>query len=264
MAERSIIVTGSRGGAGTTTVALNLAVQIAQLTKKRVALLELARPFGQIALMLDVEPRFTLQDALDRGERLDEALLVSLMTRHKIRVEILMGARHLALASDQRQRVTIEGLVHIFKLAQAAYDFVIVDLGFVNVAEWARVLHCADALLLVSEPSDLALGMLVRYLDAVDSAGLERDRFQIVINRSRQNDDATIAAHERLLRQTFFAQLPNDYRQVSEAIKLGVPLTTSSNNALIGRYREMASRLVSAPLEDSKVSRDTAAVLSDR
>lgn len=222
MAERSIIVTGSKGGAGTTTVALNLAVQIAQPTKKRVALLELARPFGQIALMLDVEPRFTLQDALDRGERLDEAVLVSLTTRHKIGVEILMGARHLALHSDQRQ------------------------------------------LLLISEPSDLAPGMLVRYLDAVDSAGLERDLFQIVINHSRQNDDATIAAHERQLRQTFFAQLPNDYRQVSEAIKLRVPLTTSSNNALIGRYREMASRLVSPSLEGSKLSRDTAAVLSDR
>jgi pilus assembly protein CpaE len=83
MAERSIIVTGSKGGAGTTTVALDLAVQIAQLTKRRVGLLELARPFGQIALMLDIEPRFTLLDALDRGKRLGESLLVSLMTRHK-------------------------------------------------------------------------------------------------------------------------------------------------------------------------------------
>jgi MinD superfamily P-loop ATPase len=139
-----------------------------------------------------------------------------------------------------------------------------VDLGFVNVAEWARVLHCADALLLVSEPSDLAIGMLVRYLDAVDSAGLERDRFQIVINRSRQNDDATIATHERQLRQTFVAQLPNDYRQVSEAIKLGVPLTTSSNNALIGRYREMASRLMSRSSEESKLSRADAVLLFGR
>jgi pilus assembly protein CpaE len=105
MAEGSIIVTGSKGGAGTTTVPLNLAVQIAPLTKKRVALLELARRFGQIALMLDIEPRFTLLDALDRGERLDKALLVSLMTRHKTGIEILMGARHLALSAEQRQHV---------------------------------------------------------------------------------------------------------------------------------------------------------------
>jgi pilus assembly protein CpaE len=244
LAEQTIIVTGSKGGAGTTTVALNVAMQIAQLTKKRTALVELARPFGQIALMLDIEPRFTLLDALDRGERLDAAVLASLMTRHKIGVEMLLGARHLALTADQRQRATIDGLLHILETAQSVYDFVVVDLGFVNAAEWARVLHAAGTLLLVSEPSELALGMLQRYLEAVDSAGLEREHFRIVINRARQNDEEMIFRHQSSLRQTFFAQLPNDYRQVSDAVKLGIPLVASSNNPLVARYRQMAGQLV--------------------
>jgi pilus assembly protein CpaE len=244
VAEQTIIVTGSKGGAGTTTVALNVAMQIAQLTKKRTALVELARPFGQIALMLGIAPRFTLLDALDRGERLDAAVLASLMTRHKIGVEMLLGARHLALTADQRQRATIDGLLHILETAQSVYDFVVVDLGFVNAAEWARVLHAAGTLLLVSEPSELALGMLQRYLEAVDSAGLERERFRIVINRARQNDEEMIFRHQSSLRQTFFAQLPNDYRQVSDAVKLGIPLVASSNNPLVARYRQMAGQLV--------------------
>jgi pilus assembly protein CpaE len=88
LAERTIIVTGSKGGVGTTTVALNVAVHMAQLTKKRVALIEFARPFGQISLMLDFEPRFTVLDALERIDRLDSALLASLVTRHKTGVEI--------------------------------------------------------------------------------------------------------------------------------------------------------------------------------
>ena len=75
MAEKTIVVTGCKGGVGTSTVALNLAVHIAQLSKMRIALLEFARPFGQIALMLDCEPRFTLIDALERAERLDQSLL---------------------------------------------------------------------------------------------------------------------------------------------------------------------------------------------
>lgn len=262
MAERSIIVTGSKGGVGTTTVALNLAVHMAQLTEKRIALLELARPFGQMALMLDTEPRFTLLDALERAERLDESLLASLMTRHKSGVEILMGARHLALRAEQRQRVTLEGLQQIFELAKKVFDFVIVDLGFVNAAEWARVLQCADTLLLISEPSVLALGMLEGYLKAVDSAGLDRRRFQIVVNRARQNDDATIRKNEQALRQTFFARLPNDYRQVSESVKLGIPLTASSNNPLVGRYREMASRIVAADSPETESAHDAALTVS--
>ena len=74
MAGKTIIVTGSKGGVGTTTVALNIGVQLAARSKKRTALVDLARPFGQISLMLDLNPRFTVLDALERIDRLDEAL----------------------------------------------------------------------------------------------------------------------------------------------------------------------------------------------
>jgi pilus assembly protein CpaE len=66
VSDNITIVTGSKGGVGTTTVALNLAVQLAMQTRKRVGLLDLARPFRQIPLMLELEPRFTILDALER------------------------------------------------------------------------------------------------------------------------------------------------------------------------------------------------------
>ena len=103
MAEKLILVTGSKGGVGTTTVALNLAVQLAQLTAKRIALLEFARPFGQIGLMLDFHPRFTLLDALGRIDRLDEVLLMRLSesepvqptkTAQLVEFDRLTGLRH--------------------------------------------------------------------------------------------------------------------------------------------------------------------------
>jgi pilus assembly protein CpaE len=257
VAERSIIVTGSKGGVGTTTVALNLAVHMAQLTKKRVGLIEFARPLGQISVMLDFEPRFTLLDALERVDRLDAPLLASLVMRHKTGVEILAGPLHAALRADQRQLVTLEALLRILVLARSLFDLLIVDLGFVNAAEWARVLETADALLLVAEPSALALGMLERYLKAVDSAGLDRRRFQIIVNRWRQNDDEPVAKCEKQLNQSFFARLPNDFRQVSEAVSLGIPLAASSNNPLVGRYRDLAARLTTAATSDAEARADS-------
>ncbi len=260
MAEKLIVVTGSKGGVGTTTVALNLAVQLAQLTAKRIALLEFARPFGQIGLMLDFQPRFTLLDALERVDRLDHSLLASLLTRHKSGIEILAGPLHAALRAEQRQSVTLEALLRILELARGAFDYVVVDLGFVNAAEWSRVLQTAETLLLIAEPSVLALGMLERYLHAVDCAGLDRARFQIIVNRARQNDDEPVAQCEKILKQSFFARLPNDFRQVSESVTLGIPLTAGSNNPLVGRYRDIAARLISPPSAiDSRQSGSPAA-----
>jgi pilus assembly protein CpaE len=260
--EKVMIVAGSKGGVGTTTVALNLAVHLAQLSKKRVGLLEFARPFGQLALMLDFEPRFTLLDALERIDRLDASLLSSLLTRHKTGVEILAGPRHAALRAEQRPLVTLEALIRILDLAQSVFDFVVVDLGFVNAAEWSKVFQSAATLLLVAEPSALALGMLERYLHAVDSAGLERARFKIVLNRWRQNDDEPVAQAEKLLHQAFFARLPNDFRQVSEAVTLGIPLTSGSNNPLVGRYRDLAARLMRASAPDKQPNLKSSAHLS--
>jgi pilus assembly protein CpaE len=264
VAERNIIVTGSKGGVGTTTVALNVAVHMAQLTKRRVGLIEFARPFGQISLMLDFVPRFTLLDALERIDRLDSPLLASLVTRHKTGVEILAGPLHAALRADQRPLVTLEAMLRILTLANEVFDLVVVDLGFVNAAEWARVLQFAGTLLLVAEPSALALGMLERYLNAVDATGLDRNRFQIVINRWRQNDDEPVAKSEKDLKQSFFARLPNDFRQVSEAVTLGIPLTAGSNNPLVGRYRDLAARLLHAPAREAESPAESPITIGQR
>jgi pilus assembly protein CpaE len=255
MNANTIIVTGSKGGVGTTTVALNLAVQLAMQTRKRVVLLDLARPFGQISLMLDLEPRFTILDALERIARLDEALLASMAMRHKTGVEILAGPLHAPMKAEQRQSVTLAALTQLVETAGRSFDFTVVDMGVVNAAEWAPVLANAGTLLLVAEPSVLALGMISRHISAAVPAGVDSDRIQVIVNRWRQNDDAILAAFEKQNSRRILMRLPNDYRQLSEALTFGLPLTGSSNNLLLSRYRSLAawiaSRSIAGPSQTS-------------
>jgi pilus assembly protein CpaE len=259
MAERATIVTGSKGGVGTSTVALNLAVQLALQTKKRVALIDLARPFGQISLMLDFEPRFTILDALERIERIDESILTSMATRHKSGVEILAGPLQAPMKPEQRLSVTIQSISRLIQIAGQAYDFVIADIGVVNAGDWALVLQEAQTILLVSEPSALALGMIDRHMAAAARAGIEWGRIHIVINRWRQNDDDPVAAFEKSSGRAILTRLPNDYRQLTEAVQLAMPLMGSGNNPLIARYRDLAARLAlnlkDAPSPETTIAR---------
>jgi pilus assembly protein CpaE len=245
MDEGVTIVTGSKGGVGTSTVALNLAVQLAMQTKKRVALIDLARPFGQISLMLDFEPRFTILDALERIDRINESILTSMATRHKAGVDILAGPLQAPMKAEQRQCVTIQSIARLIQLAGRGYDFVVVDIGVVNAGDWSLVLQEAQAILLVSEPSALALGMIDRHMAAAARAGVDCGRIQVVVNRWRQNDDDPVAAFEKNSGWTILSRLPNDYRQLTEAVQLAMPLMGSGNNPLLARYRELAARVAS-------------------
>lgn len=238
--EKTIIVTGSKGGVGTSTVALNLSVQLAMQTKQRAVLIDLARPFGQISMMLDLEPRFTILDALERIDRVDEPLLMSMAMKHKTGIDILAGPLHAPMKAKQRQSVTLEALTRLVEMAGRAYDFAIVDIGVVNAAEWAPVLSQAHAMLLVAEPSVLALGMVGRHIAAAGPAGIDCERIKIVVNRCRQSDERALAEWERAHGRAILTRLPNDYRQLTEAVTLGMPLTGSANNALLGRYRDLA------------------------
>jgi Flp pilus assembly CpaE family ATPase len=127
------------------------------------------------------------------------------------------------------------------EIAAVAFEFTIVDMGVVNAAEWAPVLTHAGTLLLVAEPSVLALGMVGRHIAAAAPAGIDCERIQVVVNRWRQNDDAMLSAFEKQSSRPVLTRLPNDYRQLTEALTLGMPLTGSANNVLLSRYRALAS-----------------------
>ena len=83
---------GAKGGAGTTTVAVNCAVELARLTKRPTAILDLKPCLGEVALFLGVRPRFTVLDAIENLHRLDKDFLRELMARHKSELDILAGS----------------------------------------------------------------------------------------------------------------------------------------------------------------------------
>src|SRR6202171_3600879 len=90
--DKLIVVMGSKGGVGATTVAVNLGVQLSTFAKKRVVLLDFAQPLGNVHLLLNLHPRFSVRDAAENMDRLDSHFFDGLLTQHKSKLEILGGA----------------------------------------------------------------------------------------------------------------------------------------------------------------------------
>ena len=237
--EKLVVLMGSKGGVGTTTVAVNLGVQLATHAQKRTVLLDLARPLGNVHLLLDLHPRFGVRDAVESLDRLDTHFFGGLLTPHKTKLEILGGH----LLPEEWQSVPILPMERIVNVAQASFDMVLADLGSQFSSEWGSVLNRARMILMVAEANVPSLWTLERRLVALTGLGVESDRIRIVINRWHKGDDEVLKTIEKNLKHPIFACLPNDFGKANTAVNLGMPLMENHNNYLSNRYRALAAQL---------------------
>ena len=93
-AATTLVFFGAKGGAGTTTVAVNCGVELARLSKRPTVIVDLKPGLGEVALFLGVRPRYSLLDAIDNLHRLDREFLRELVVKHKSGLEILAGSDH--------------------------------------------------------------------------------------------------------------------------------------------------------------------------
>jgi pilus assembly protein CpaE len=255
-AEKLIVVMGAKGGVGTTTVAANLGVQLAQVSRKHVVLLDFARSLGHVSLLLDLQPRFSLRDAIENLDRLDEHFFGGLLCRHRTGLEVLAGTSH----PEEWERISATALARVVNVAYSSSDYVVMDSGAHYTSEWSPILRTARAILLVAEANVPSLWSLERHLAATAALGIATEQIGIVINRwSRADEDTLKNVEKRTKRQIF--RIPNDYRQASEAANIGVPLAGNHNNALVSKFRQLASELAGIALPPTPEKRSAFANL---
>src|SRR5215469_12983693 len=243
--DRLIVVMGSKGGVGATTVAVNLGVQLSVFARKRVALLDFACPLGNVHLLLDLHPKFGIRDAVDNLDRLDSHFFTGLLTKHKTKLEVLCGASQ----PEELQTISVSALERVVNVAQNEFDIVLLDMGSQFSSDWSSILQGARMIGIVAEANVPALWTLDRRLVALSGLGVDADRARVIINRWHKADEDVLKSIEKNIKQPVFACIPNDFRKANEAVNLGTPILDNHNNILSNRYRQIASQL--AGLEQS-------------
>ncbi len=121
-----INVIGSKGGVGTTTIAVNLAVCLAEKERIRsVALVDMNLLFGDVPLFLEIEPTYNWSDITDCISRLNDVLLRDILSVDASGVCVLPSPSYLSTQNV----VTPEIIEHLLLLLRRVFDFVIIDGG---------------------------------------------------------------------------------------------------------------------------------------
>ncbi len=219
-----VAVTGHKGGSGTTTIAINLAVALQELSAKRVALVDLGRPFPDIANFLDCDRTYDLTDVIHNLDSLDQAFFQRIMQPCGPNLDILHGI------SDFKEQdgLAPEGVGKIFGILRGLYDHIVVDLGHLFDDLFFRVFQEADLVLMLSEITIPNFRNLRKLWPLLKDWELGHRKLKVVVNRHNRQNDQGLDELEKIMGEPPLALLADDYAAVIAAINQGVPLVKAA------------------------------------
>jgi pilus assembly protein CpaE len=239
---------GAKGGAGTTTVAVNCGVELARLTKKPTLAVDLKTCLGEVALFLGVRPRFTVLDAVENLHRLDKDFLKELVAKHKTGLDILAGSEQF----DRPNAQDAGAIEEMLRVLTRTYDYVIIDAGNVINACVAAALYAADTIFLVTNPDVPSIRNAQRLVDRIRQLGAGGERIKVLLNRASEHHLIAPKQIETALGYGIHHTFGSDYRTVSTALNSGVPLTMTNNTEIASQFDSFSRSLVGLAAEEAK------------
>ena len=246
-----ISIFGSKGGVGTTTMAVNLAVSLLQNDDKNaVALLDMNTLFGEIPLFLEMSPKFHWGEITKNIERLDHTFLSNILTHHNSGVQVLPSPAYL----NGHIQPTPDIMSRLLGVMQQMFDYVIVDTGQSTNDTALKVLQISDTLLLVTILSLPCLANTNKLMKSFTNLGyVQPERIKVVLNRFMKKGDISLKDAENGIGTKLFWTIPNDFKTTMAAINNGKPLYQVAPKAAISKsFREMATLLSTPEKEKQK------------
>lgn len=236
--SRMISVFSNKGGIGKTSIAANLALELAKITKENVALIDLNFQFGDITTFMDLNPSFNISYMLKNTDKLSPDFLLNTMEKYKNTSLYVLADPPVFKQAEDISAGDVQKLINVLK---ETFSYIVVDTDSGFDAKTITALDNSDMLFLVTIINLPALRNCQRCLDLFKKLGYEDEKVQILINRYMENDEIKVQDVEKLLDKPAYWKIPNNYFTLMAAINKGVLVSevNSQSNVAVS-YRELA------------------------
>ena len=220
VAGRVLAFIPSKGGAGATLLATNLAFALSRHAR-RVALIDLNLYFGDAALYLgDDNAVSSVVELAREAQRLDLTLLESSMLKISDNLRVLAAPA----SPDGVNAVSISGLEKIIELARSSYDFVLLDLSGALDPVAIKALDLADTIYLTLQLDMAFVRAAKRMASIFSELGYSSEKLNVIVNRYEKRGDIALADVENATQLKVARTIPNSHDACRASINQGVPL----------------------------------------
>lgn len=247
---RVITVFSTKGGAGKSVVATNLAVVLSQRSERPVVLIDADLQFGDIAVMLKLSPQHTIVDAVSALDRLDAAFLQNLLVEHGPSGLLVMPAPLEPAFADQ---IGAAEMVRIVEILRSFCSYVVVDTPAYFNDVVLGLIEVSDDVLLVAGMDIPNIKNVKIGLQTLRLLNTPMEKLRLILNRANSKVKLDVGEVERTLGVTADALIPSDV-VVPQAVNKGEAVVLNAPKSGVSRSLEELADLF-LPVGDARKKR---------
>lgn len=242
----------NKGGIGKTAIAVNLGIEIANLTKEKVAIVDLNLQLGDVTTFLDLNPTFDISYVMKNIDLVNEDFLLSTMQKYKDTSLYILAEPPYA---EQANDISKEQIVMLLNKMKETFSYIIIDTGANFDDKTIGALDNSDIILLCAIVNLPAIRNCQRCLDLFDRLGYKKEKIKIILNRYMENDEIKTEDVEKVLSKSVWWKIPNNYITMISSINKGLPICEINTDSNIAQnFKEFAAKLTDG-LEYIKIAK---------
>ncbi len=227
-----LLVLNTKGGNGASTIAMNMAIGLADKFPEEVLLLDLDTQFGLIPEYLDLSPKYGLLDVLDIINDLDDTALNSMVTKYGENLHTLSFVRGQITTNE----ILTENIQKLVPLLRQYYKYVIIDFSRGVEHDFSSLVTPATKVFLIIQQNYMSLknaSYMAKNLKF--EFGLSDGVVDIVVNRYESSQQISLKDVEKTLPSVPVHLIPNDFKVANESANLGKPIVHFKKKSLISK-----------------------------